>query len=410
MGRRETSAPVVGRAPRVALFTGAYNHIADGVSRTLNRLVAHLEERGFAVRVFAPTTSTPQVAHKGTLVPVPSVSAPGRPDYRISLGLSPDVRRELSAFGPDLYHIATPDLLGLQAMRYARRRGLPVVASYHTHFASYLQYYRLQILEPLVWTYLRWFYAQCTHVYVPSESMRAVLDENGIRQGVKLWERGVDTALFHPGRRSREWRDSLGFADDDVVIAFVSRLVWEKGLRRMADVLQRLSASGVRFRTLIVGDGPAREELAAMLPDAVFTGYLEGEALATAYASTDVFLFPSDTETFGNATLEAMASGTPTVCARATGSATLVRDGETGFLIPASDVAGFVQRLKELVEDARLRTSMARAAREAAMHYDWHAVLQRIVGYYDEILQSDAPPTSGRRLPSPPALAASLTF
>lgn len=374
-----------GAGRRIALFSGAYNHIADGVSRTLNRLVGHLLETGFDVRVFAPTVATPQVRHVGTLVPVPSLALPGRPDYRFSLGITPSIRRELDAFRPDLYHIATPDFLGFQALRRGRRLGIPVVASYHTHFASYLRYYRLSMLEPIVWRYLRWFYGKCEHVYVPSKSMVDVLEENGISRGVKLWERGVETDVFAPEQRSLEWRRSLGFGDDDVVISYVSRLVWEKGLRRMADVLHRLEKRGARFRTLIVGDGPARDELQSLLPDAVFTGYLEGEALATAYASSDVFLFPSDTETFGNATLEAMSCGVPTVCARATGSRTLVDEGRTGFLVPTEDADAFADRLHELVADADKRADFGRSARLAAQHYDWDAVMDRLVGYYSEL-------------------------
>lgn len=392
---------------RVALFTGAYNHIADGVSRTLNRLVTHLEHQGFDVRVFAPTIAEPQVEHAGTLVEVPSVATPGRPDYRLSFGLTPAVRRRLEAFSPDLYHIATPDILGLQALLHARRRGVPVVASYHTHFPSYLQYYRLNFLEPLVWMFARWFYGQCEQVYVPSISMRDVLFENGIQNNVLLWERGVDTSRFTPERRSAAWRTERGFLADDVVITFVSRLVWEKGLRRMVDVLDHLRGLGASFRTLIVGDGPARDELSSMLPEAVFTGYLEGEELATAYASSDMFLFPSDTETFGNATLEAMASGLPTVCAKATGNATLVDDGTTGFLVPVADKRLFAERLHTLVSDVSARARMGHAARIAAMAYDWQAVMQRITRYYVDVLSPNPPPrdhTNGLDLPHPAQL------
>lgn len=385
-----------GSGLRVALFTGAYNHIADGVSRTLNRLVAHLEQEGFAVRIFAPTVREPQVDHAGTLVPVPSVAAPGRPDYRLSLGLTPAVRRELRSFNPDLYHIATPDLLGLQALLNARRRARPVVASYHTHFASYLPYYRLQLAEPLVWRYLRWFYGHCEHVYVPSSSMQDELAAHGIEEGMRLWERGVDTARFNPAKRSVDWRRDRGFQDQDVVITFVSRLVLEKGLERMVKMLQRLEERGARFRALIVGDGPARDELSNLLPEAVFTGYLEGEHLARAYASSDIFLFPSDTETFGNATLEAMASGLPTVCAEATGNRTLVVDGQTGYLLKSDDIDGFADRLSQLVVDTRQRAQMGSAARAAATQYDWAEVLQRIVNYYLELLRPNLRHEIGR--------------
>jgi phosphatidylinositol alpha 1,6-mannosyltransferase len=379
------------KQPRVAVFSGAYNHIADGVTRTLNRLVGHLEDREFVVRVFAPTTDRPQIDHVGTLVPVPSVSIPGRPDYRLSLGLTTGVRRKLEAFEPTLIHIATPDLLGLQAYLYARRRGIPVVASYHTHFASYLQYYRVPFLEPVVWRYLRWFYSGCEQVYVPSESMIDVLEQHGMNSNLRLWARGVDTERFAPTQRSWAWRRDLGIRDDEVVIAFVSRLVLEKGLRRMLDVLLALKAGGTPFKTLIVGDGPARGELEDALPDAVFTGYLEGEDLARAYASADVFLFPSDTETFGNATLEAMASGLPVVCADATGSRTLVEDGVTGYRKAVDDLAGFVDALAGLVASPELRSEMGAAGFDRAQSYSWTSVLDLLVHYYSNVIDLRSP-------------------
>lgn len=386
LGDRATTSP----APRIALFSGAYNHIADGVSRTLNRLVAYLESDGFEVRVFAPTSDAPQVDHAGTLVPVPSVAIPGRPDYRFSLGLTPSVRRELERFGPTMYHIATPDLLGLQALLHARKAGTPIVASYHTHFASYLQYYRLSRLEPLVWKYLRWFYAQCEEVYVPSESMMAVLREQGLGGNLKLWERGVDTDLFRPEARSLSWRRENGIDNDEVVIGFVSRLVLEKGLRRMMAIFDDLRERGVPFRVMIAGDGPARAELESGIPDAVFTGYLEGADLARAYASSDVFLFPSDTETFGNATLEAMASGLPVVCAEATGNKTLVEHGGNGFRIASDDVRGFADALERLVRDTNLRASMGAAGYTRAQSYSWRHVLGKIGAYYRSTLGSNS--------------------
>ncbi len=379
---------------RIALFAGAYNHIADGVSRTLNRLVAYLEAHGAEVRVFAPTSAEPQVAHAGTLWPVRSFPLPGRSDYRVSLGLSRAMRARLAGFDPTLFHIATPDYLGLRALLLARKRGIPVVASYHTHFSSYLQYYRLSFIDGLIWRYLRWFYGQCRHLYVPSESMAKVLRERGIEHGLQLWERGVDTALFNPARRSMAWRQSLGIADDEVVVAFVGRLVKEKGLHRFAEVIEAMKARHVAHRSLIVGDGPLRAELAGRLPETLFTGHLEDEALARAYASADVFLFPSDTETFGNVTLEAMASGLPTVCADATGSSSLVEQGVTGLLARPGDPQGFFTAVERLVTDAALRRQMGQRALARARAFDWTTILERLAGYYREVLH---PPDARQR-------------
>ncbi len=371
---------------RLALFTGNYNHIADGVSLTLNRLVAFLEKKGVPVMVFGPTVKNPPVKHVGTFIPVPSIPAPGRPEYRISLGLPPSARKKLKAFNPTLFHIATPDLLGNQALRLARRWEIPVVASYHTHFSSYLKYYGFEELEGFLWKYLRRFYRQCRHVYVPSHSMAAVLQAHEIKRGLRLWERGVDMDLFTPSRRSYSWRRARGIEDDVPLITFVGRLVWEKGLDIFADVIETLEDLGVPHHSMIVGDGPAREELRIRLTRTHFTGYLQGEALARAYASSDIFLFPSDTETFGNVTLEAMASGLPVVAANATGSNALVIHGTTGFLAEPRNEKEFLEYTLQLATSPELRIRMGEAGLERATRYEWDVVMTKLISYYQEVL------------------------
>ncbi len=370
---------------RIALFTGAYNHIADGVSLTLNRLVAYLEGRGAKIQVYAPTAAVPAIEHSGTLIAVPSVTAPGRPDYRVSLGLSREARGSLTDFRPNLFHIATPDFLGLAALRTALRARTTAVSSYHTHFASYLDYYRLGGLEGLTWRYLRWFYGNCRHVYVPTQSMLDVMRAHRIEGDLRLWPRGVESDLFSPARRSFDWRRERGIADSETVVTFVSRLVTEKGLGVVRDVLTGLEKRGVPHRALIVGDGPERANMAASLPAAIFEGHLSGERLATAYASSDVFLFPSETETFGNVTLEALSSGLPAVVANATGTNAHVVDGITGFQAPPPDSAVFLERIEQLITDNALRRQMAAAARRAAERYEWSRVLGQIAGYYEEL-------------------------
>ena len=389
---------------RLALFTGNYNHIADGVSLTLNRLVAFLEEQGVEVLVFGPTVSQPPMDHVGELVPIPSTPVPGRPEYRLTTRFPRRVQRELEAFGPTLVHLATPDFAGYRALRWARAQGLPVVASYHTHFSSYLKYYNISALEGLFWQYARWFYEQCEHIYVPSRSMAAVLRSHEISEGLRLWERGVDTDRFHPRHRDSGWRRELGVADDEVLVTFVGRLVWEKGLTVFADVVEGLAKQGLSARSLIVGDGPARADLEARLPNTVFAGHLGGDELPRAYASSDVFLFPSDTETFGNVTLEAMASGLPTVCADATGSSELVQQGVTGYLAPPGRSATFLDQTAELVRDADLRTRMGERALLRAEHYGWEAVLERLLGYYHDVLARHDLEPAAQPAPLPVAL------
>jgi glycosyltransferase involved in cell wall biosynthesis len=388
---------------RVALFSGAYNHIADGVSLTLNRLVAHLQRSGAEVEVFAPTIPRPALRHEGRLNPVRSTSMPGRKEYRISLGLNREPREALDAFAPTLIHIATPDLLGLSALRYARANKLPVVATYHTHFASYLRYYGLGFAEGPVWRYLKRFYDACDAVYVPTPSMADVLRENGITKGLRIWPRGVETERFSPERRSMDWRRAQGISDDELVVTFVGRLVWEKGLDVFAKVMEQLQGSDHPVRALLVGEGPAKAELQERLPGEVFTGHLSGTDLATAYASSDIFLFPSETETFGNVTLEAMASGVPAVCADAVGSRALVADGETGILAPPRDTEAFKAAVTRLLEDSTIRSRKSTAARDRALNYSWPCILDRMVDYYQDVLQPSGDSLPGRAEPCLPA-------
>lgn len=376
----------VSKPRRIALFTGVYNHIADGVSLTLNRLVEHLESIGDEVLVFAPTNESPLVQHKGTLVPVPSFMAPGRPEYLLTTGIPSEARQRLRDFRPTLFHIATPDFLGFRALRLAKSWNMPIVTSFHTHFSSYLKYYKLGAIEDPLWMWGRWFYGRCDQIYVPSMSIARMLRKRGIETDVRLWPRGVDSAFYNPGKRSMEWRRSIGISDNEVIVTFVSRLVWEKGLGVFADVIESLSRDGIPHRSVIVGDGPARHVLEERLPGTIFVGFKRGEELATAYASSDIFLFPSDTETFGNVTLEAMASGLPTVCADASGSDALVLPGKTGYLVPPGESQQFAVYLRELVLNEDLRKAYSRAATDAAIEYHWPSILARLVGYYDELV------------------------
>jgi glycosyltransferase involved in cell wall biosynthesis len=391
------------RPRRIALFTGNYVHIRDGVSLTLNRLARHLEACGHEVLVFAPTVKDPPIEPAGRFVPVPSVPAPGRPEYRLSVAFPKRAQAELEAFRPDLVHVATPDWLGVRALRWARKHGVPAVASFHTQFAAYLKYYHLGAIEPALWAYGRWFYGQCEQVYAPSASLGEVLKAHGITTPIRVWARGIEADRFAPSKRSAAWRAARGFRAP--VVAFVSRLVWEKGLEVFAEVVERLEREGVPHHSLVVGDGPAREELEARLTATVFTGHLEGDDLATAYASADVFLFPSETETFGNVTLEAMASGLPTVCADAPGSRSLVADGATGFLCPPGDADCFYDAVAGLVWNEKQRARMSAAARRAALTYDWSAIMDRLVGYYHDVLCRRAVPEVELAIPEQVALA-----
>lgn len=377
------------RPLRVALVTSSYNFIADGVALTLNRLVGYLESHGVQVHVFAPIADRPAFMHKGTIVPVPSVPLPGRPEYRLALGMAGYVKRQLLDFQPDIIHIAVPDLLGHAALKLARKHRIPAVASYHTRYETYLKHYwYLAPLEGLLKRILRRFYGACREVYVPSQSTREVLLADGLTDNFKPWPRGIDTARFTPIRRSTDWRARYGIGADELVVLHVSRLVREKRLDTLTAALNQIR---VPHRVVIVGDGPDYAFAAQELPHAVFTGFLSGDDLASAYASSDIFVFPSDSESFGNVTLEAMASGLPCVCADATGSRSLVVAGKTGFLAPADDAQAFAHHITALANDRDLRRGMGEAARARALTFSWEETMTRLLGYYKALLGRAAP-------------------
>ena len=374
---------------RIALVTSSYNYIADGVALTLNRLVGYLESQGVEVLVFAPTAQKPAFVHNGTIVPVPSMPLPGRPEYRLVLRMPGDVKRQLLDFKPDIIHVAVPDLLGHAALALANAHGIPAVATYHTRYETYLRHYwYLAPFEGLLTRILRRFYGACREVYVPSDSTRDALLADGLKDNFKPWPRGIDTHRFDPAKRSAAWREGHGIRADELVILHVSRLVREKRLDTLTVALNGIT---VPHKSVIVGDGPDRGTVERELPHAVFTGFLGGDALATAYASSDIFIFPSDSESFGNVTLEAMASGLPTVCADATGSRSLVAPGETGFLAPAGDAQDFARHITALAQDADLRRRLGQAARARALTFSWDETLARMLGYYRALLPRTGP-------------------
>lgn len=385
---------------RIALFSGNYNYSVDGPVRALNRLVAFLENAGHQVLVIAPTKKTPAFAHEGTLLSVPSIPVPGRSDYQLGLGISRSVRKRLEAFRPDIFHLAAPDFLGLRALSLAQKWKIPAVASFHTRFDTYGRYYGLEFLEKYLTRYMRYFYHQCQQVYVPSDSMAEILREQDMADDLRLWTRGIDPTLFNPGRRDMKWRQSMGIAPDDVVIGFVGRLVLEKGLDFMVALLDRLTAAGIGHHAIIVGDGLERNRLEKKLPKAHLLGYLQGEELARAYASSDIFLNPSVTETFGNVTLEAMACGVTAVCADATGSSSLVQHGVTGFLASPRDEDEYIGYLSQLIADSNLRRQMGAASHAASKAFDWTVIMNGLIANYREAVEdyrTGSSPKAGMR-------------
>ena len=372
---------------RVALFSGNYNYVRDGANQALNRLVGYLLRQGAQVRVYSPTIDEPAFAPVGDLVSLPSIAFPGRADYRFSLGLSAADRRDLATFSPNIVHVSSPDVSGHRAVSWARARGLPVLASVHTRFETYFQYYKMAWFEPVALAILRRFYRRCDALVAPSESFADVLRAQRMNFDISIWSRGIDRDQFNAQRRSLEWRRSLGIGDDEFVVGFHSRLVMEKGLDVFADAIDELKRRGVTHRVLIIGEGPARSWLEERLPEAVYTGFLGGTDLARGVASMDVLFFPSVTEAFGNVTLEGMACRLPVVASIATGSSSLVLDGVTGHLIPPGDIPRFADAIQGYAEDSDLRAQHGAAGEDRSREYSWDKINQVVADVYARLIR-----------------------
>lgn len=371
---------------KVAYFSESLLPHVDGVSRTLAQLFTTLEARGVDFRIFSPFVPGPEISWSTRVHRIPYVRFPLYPDYRLASPIGHGASGRLDAYGPDLIHVVSPTPINVRAKKYGRRNGIPVVSSFHTHFVSYFRFYGFGGLEEIGWKMMRRFYGDIDVVYAPSEAIIDELASHGIRN-TELWSRGIDLRRFSPAYRDPELRARAGAHDDDTpVLLLVSRLVKEKDLADLVAAERILRERGSRHRLVLVGDGPMRDQLRRELPDACFAGHQGGEALARWYASGDVFIFPSTTETFGNVVLEAQASGLPTVVVDRGGPPDLVTPGETGYVARANDPADLAACVGRLLDDAALRRRMGAAARAAAADRDWAAINGRLIDSYARVI------------------------
>jgi glycosyltransferase involved in cell wall biosynthesis len=367
---------------RVALFSGNYNYVRDGANQALNRLVGYLLRQGVQVRVYSPTVEHPAFPPTGDLVSVPSLAIPGRGEYRLPIALPASVRRDLADFDPNVVHVSSPDIVGHRAVTWARKRQVAAVASVHTRFDTYLAYYHLQALEPLARNIMRRFYHRCEVVMAPAESTALILRAQRMNRDISIWARGIDRDQFSPERRDMAWRRSVGIADDEMVIAFLGRVVMEKGLDVFSDAIHAFEPSGIKYRVLVIGEGPARPWFEQQLPQGIFIGQQTGNDLSRALASSDVFLNPSITEAFGNVTLEAMACALPVIAAEATGATNLVRPGVTGTLVDGTEPDEFAEALVAYGRDPSLRRRHGEAGLAVAQTMDWDTINSAVVRAY----------------------------
>ncbi len=369
---------------RIAYFNANLRAGQDGVTRVVYKMIEGALLRQH--QVLGVTSTLPEEKDQRVpMVKVPSVVLPLQKSYRLALPGYQRFEKELHEFKPDILHVNSPCTLGFAAVKYAQRFNIPIVATYHTHFPTYPRYYHLTKLEKLAWSISRSFYNAMHRTFVPTRPILAELKENGISK-LEYLPNGVDMDLFNPTRRSAHWRSRFGGGDKPIVL-FVSRLVWEKDLRVLAGMHDLLRSRRDDFVMVIVGDGHARCDLEHMMPEARFLGYQSGTTLAESFASSDIFVFPSTTETFGLVTLEAMASRLAPVAAKAGGAEELLEDGKSGLFAEPLNAADLAHNVERLLDYPRFRDALSRQAFQRANNYRWENILSRLFTAYEQVIE-----------------------
>jgi glycosyltransferase involved in cell wall biosynthesis len=375
-----------GRRPlRIALFTETFLPATDGVVTRLKHTIEELQGMGDELLVFAPRypIGASETYAGAQIYRVFGIPFPPYPEVRLCPP-NPRIGRALNRFRPDLIHAVNPFVLGPGGAFYARRNGVPLVASYHTNIAAYARFYGFGFLENATKHWIRTWHNRARLNLCTSEATRDYLWREGIKW-LRLWPQGVDARLFNPGRATKEWRAKLsGGHPEKKILLYVGRLAPEKGIERLKTALKAAPDA----RLAIVGKGPAREYLEKKFADTptVFTGLLTGDDLAAAYASSDLFVFPSTTETLGMAMIEALASGVPVVAARSGASHEIVDEGTNGLLYEPYSLETMTVAVRRVLSDDGLRSRMSREARNVAEGRSWRAATATLRGYYEEAL------------------------
>ncbi len=376
---RESTRMLTGEIPdqlknrRRAWFTDTLEDV-NGVATTIRKMTAAGVAAGHDITVI---TCRSEIADHGiplkNFQPIGDFELPEYELQRLSFPPVLEIFDYLERGGFSEVIISTPGPTGLSALAAAKTLGLPVIGIYHTDFPQYVRILTDDsFMETLTWNFMHWFYSQLDIIYVNSEDYRKCWIERGIaREKLHILPRGLDTRMFHPSKRDAGFWPARGLREGEAGMLFVGRVSKEKNLDVLVAATRRLAESGVPVRPILVGDGPYMSEMKRLLPDAIFTGYLQGDDLATAYASADFFVFPSTTDTFGNVVLEAQASGIPAIVSDVGGPRDLVHHGKDGFVTKALDATELAGAIQRLADDPSLRESMGHVARGKVESRDW---------------------------------------
>lgn len=390
-GMSTTLAPIVvdhmppsRRSLRIALVTETYPPEVNGVALTLQRVVEGLRGLQHDIQLIRPRQTETDLARRVDRfdeVLMRGVPIPRYPEMKMGMPANKALGQLWSRQRPDVVYIATEGPLGWSALQIAHKLKLPVCSDFRTNFHAYSKHYGIGWLYKPIMGYLRKFHNRTAFTMVPSESLRQQLRANGFERLV-LVTRGVDTDLFSPARRSEALRQSWGVTPATPVALFVGRLAAEKNLGALANAFRAMRQQRPDARLVVVGEGPAAQQLAEAVPEAIFAGTRRGDELGAHYASADLFVFPSMTETFGNVTLEAMASGLAVLAYDHASAGQMIKSGENGLIAPLGNEEEFVRLARHLVATPEHAREMGRRARESAGAAGW----DRIVAQVEEVL------------------------
>lgn len=395
----------------LALVTETYAPEINGVAMTLGRLVDGLAARGHQVTIIRPRQrhESPRfsVTHRlaSRQIRLPGVPVPGYPQIRFGLPARFRLQELWRRTPPDLVHVATEGPLGASAITAARNLGVPVTSSFHTNFDQYTRNYRLGWLAGLVAAWLRRVHNRTARTFVPTRELARRLEQAGY-QNVRLLSRGVDIDLFSPQRRDPALRQAWGARPNDPVVIHVGRIAAEKNYQLLFRAFDRLRQDTPNARLVLVGDGPMLARYQSQRPDAVFTGFYTGINLARHFASGDIYLHPSVTETFGNVITEAMASGLAVAAFDLAAAHEFIRHGANGLIAAPGDEPSFLHQAAALGQDPELRARLSRAARATAEGLGWSQVIEGFERDLQEVIA--AHPSARARAPRAPAVGAAV--
>lgn len=366
---------------KIVHFAGTFKK-EDGVTSVILALIREAQKVDIESIIITGSAEDESIT-SAPIIQIPSITFPLYKEYKITLPGINSFAKKLDEFKPDIIHIHSPDTIAWIALRYAKSRNIPIIATYHTNFDKYLEYYHLSLLKPLVWFILIKLYKKMKLVTTPSETVSDELIKRGIpSKNIITIPWGVESSRFSSSFRKDSWRKNITKGKDKTILLYAGRLTWEKDLKTLIETYNLLKSKRDDFVMVMAGDGPIRKELETLMPEVKFLGHINGKELSLVYASCDILFFPSSTEVFANVPLEAMSSGLIPVLANTGGIKTLIENKKIGLLCEPKNSQDFFVNIDKLLDDKELQKTMHLNSLEFIKNFTWDKVFNEILQVY----------------------------